>query len=221
MHGGGDMTIKVRPILMSAPMIRAELAGYKSQTRRIVKDPGLYAIGFPHDATTRARELIALASQCPYGVPGDLLWVRETWARRSEMKAAIYKADEVNAIGAYGAVRWTPSIYMPRWASRLTLRITGVRVEQLQDISEADARAEGIAFTLGRDPYASGSAACRWASAVHPDRAWNSARAAYEELWEHINGPGSWAENPWVWCISFSCIGKNVDAVLADMARAA
>ena len=140
----------------------------------------------------------------PYGSSGDRLWVKEThaivprtayWHDLSiphverEHEWAIYRANWERTAPS----RWRPSIHMPRWASRLTLEITGVRVERLQGITQADARAEGVVDTSGA-----------WeidGPLTDSDRA--GPRGAYEALWESINGEGSWDANPWVWKITF------------------
>lgn len=189
--------MKERPILFSVPMVMAILEGRKTQTRRIVKDTGLYAIEEKyHGKETARRELANLATQCKYGKPGDRLWVRETW-RTHEMPngddGILFRADgsfvpienTAEAAEKWCAVKrslWRPSIFMPRWASRITLEITGVRVERLQDISSQDAIKEGIGITMRNEP---------------------GAVQRYAEIWESINGPGSWAENPFVWVIEF------------------
>ena len=182
-----------RPILFSAPMIRALLAGTKTQTRRVVKDTGLYAINAAiHGPETAARELLALASRCPYGQPGDRLYVRETWAAPHALDGHTprfmprgtrmhYAATEDR-----GGLLWRPSIHMPRWASRITLEVTEVRVERLQAISRGDAMAEGCPFAnmaAGPDP-----------------RDW------YRDLWNEINGPGAWGLSPWVWVVAFKVV---------------
>lgn len=193
--------MKERPILFSAAMVRALLAGQKTQTRRPVKithrTPGLAACLTPPVGAPRLR---VAAELCPYGQPGDRLWVREAWRERAigeaghlERGGYAYRATE-NVDGL--AERWRPSIHMPRAASRITLEITDVRVERLQDISEADARAEGATYHDGRGIGHSG-----WRhdhGAVHAD-----ARSAYGRLWNDINGPGSWDVNPWVWVVEF------------------
>jgi hypothetical protein len=173
--------MRERPILFSAPMVRALLAGTKTQTRRIVKG------GIPFDDDF---EIVA----SPYGDPGDRLWVREShwWFKDEPDNSCGYyppkltREDvEYRADGDDGRKVWRPSIHMPRWASRITLEVTGVRVERLQDISEADARAEGVepnAFERTADNYGS---------------------VLYRRLWESINGPGSWDANPWVWVVEF------------------
>lgn len=192
-----------RPILFSAPMIQALLAGRKTQTRRIVKPqpPDNLAMyrhcdGWRYDGVDYQGDE---TERCPYGIVGQYLWVRESlyqFGGRIE-----YAAD-------YGAPSFTrkttPSIHMPRWASRLTLRITDVRVERLQDISETDSLAEGIQ-KVGSRWEAQGICATP-VSAVD----------AYRLLWSYINGAGSWATNPWCWCLSFSVEKRNVDDVLRD-----
>lgn len=187
-------------------MVRAILDGSKTQTRRVVKDTGLYAIdALIHGAETVQRELMALAMRCPYGVPGSRLWVRETWAetdRADGTPVVAYRAGGCIAVGRDGirgpdcllstiawdetphADQWRPSIHMPRWASRILLEVTGVRVERLQEISVRDCVAEGI-------------------PAGGPENPDGIERTEYCALWEQINGPGSWEENPWVWCVSF------------------
>lgn len=171
-----------RPILFSAPMVRALLADTKTQTRRIVKG----CISFDDD-----YEIVA----SPYGTPGDRLWVREAWRsgkltdrfppREMTPHPVWYDADGAAPAATNGKPR--PGMFMPRWASRITLDLTGVRVERLQDISEADALAEG-------SPLTSGS---------YSHRGW------YRELWGEINGRDSWATNPWVWVLSFRRITTN------------
>lgn len=216
--------MKERPILFSAPMVRALLAGTKTQTRRIVKpDTGSPVIEpyvhwqertFGSCSTDGTSSII----HCPYGQLGDRLWVKETW-RTEELEDGFdgirFRADDAfqrienteaaadrwleahkkpSAVGG----KWRPSIYMQRWASRLVLEVTGVRVERLNAISEADAIAEGCSG-VDPEPKSEGGTLYAWkgrSSAPDP-------RAHYAALWESINGPGSWAANPWVWAISF------------------
>lgn len=194
-----------RPILFSAPMVRALLSGTKTQTRRVAKarkypsllEPGRWADGYVLDLGNREW----LMRDCPYGAPGDALWVREShwWFKDEHDPVTGYfppklTAEDVKyrADGDDGRKVWRPSIHMPRWASRITLQITGMRVERLQDISAADALAEGVI--------------------VHPDhhgkptgRIYGPVQA-YSDLWDQINGAGSWDANPWVWVIEFSRI---------------
>ena len=174
-----------RPILFSAPMVRAILAGTKTQTRRVVKPQAIGQWG--------------PVVPCPYGQPGDRLWVRESLAYDSE-RGHYYAATEPGTLGnpsgrtyvdydnetpAIGLpARSIPCIHMPRWASRITLEFTAVRVERLQDISEADAVAEGVRNSL----HLPGG---------------RFARENFEHLWWTINGDGSWDANPWVWVVEF------------------
>lgn len=154
---------------------------------------------------------------CPYGYAGDRLWVREAWRRDIDKvngaRLVQYRADDaiVEAPRTYfdlPSPGWVPSIHMHRWASRITLQITGVRVERLQEISEADALAEGITsvrcdtwdrknFPEWKDLF---DAAC--AAGEKPPLG-PSPAAAFHALWAEINGPDSWAANPWVWVVEF------------------
>lgn len=213
-----------RPILFSGPMIRALLEGRKTQTRRVVKPQPLFegfrsygaswawhkspAIWFSGVTTKQLVSKPGLGMYCPYGQPGDLLWVRETccpdWADKP-----VYKADGGSAreAGYPAEPRWRPSIHMPRWASRLTLRITGVRVQRLHDISEDDAIAEGakpIAVTFRGDQAGD--------ARLVPSLG-GPYRDGFRCLWASINGPGSWDANPWVWALTFEVIKANVDQV--------
>lgn len=192
--------MKERPILFSAPMVRAILAGTKTQTRRAVKSTGMYAIDASiHGEEVARRELAALATRCPYGQAGDQLWVRETFAQHQQFADVAYRADGEefeDSDGFSWEPKWKPSIHMPRNISRIDLEIIGVRVERLQDISEADCAKEGAPFSYSG-----------FAPEDAPDwRGW------YRDLWESINGPGSWDQNPWVWVIEFR-------RVLSDVAR--
>ncbi|MFS7304929.1 morphogenetic protein [Rahnella inusitata] len=190
--------MKERPILFNGEMVRAILSGRKTQTRRIMKDqpeviPPEDECGVPgywipcHAGKTMVRnDMMKIA--CPLGMRGDQLWVRETWAR--------YNIDQDSHDMAYRATkpddwpeggRWRPSIHMPRWASRINLLITGVRVERLNDISQEDAKSEGCCYGRGGGV---------------PDLAVSPADH-FPTLWESIYGIKSWAANPWVWVIEF------------------
>lgn len=195
--------MKERHILFSAPMVRALLAGTKTQTRRVVKPEGAHEM-FQFRGTTAATgadeptgdwgwcgspRVVNKHIRCPYGKPGDRLWVRETWAvphRYDHLGPSNIPTRGVPthyaATEERGGLRWRPSIHMCRWVSRITLEVTAVRVERLQDISEADAQAEGCTGS----PL--GAAADR---------------ILYAKLWDQINGPGAWDANPWVWVLSF------------------
>lgn len=199
-----------RPILFSAPMVRAILEGRKTQTRRVVKPQDSVedhvdksgAVEFIHLHSPKCPGYCDYACKfpCPYGAPGDLLWVRETWAiGPAKGDGAAYRADlsdddiaeerEIRRLAPklseeFRDARWRPSIYMPRWASRITLKITDVRVERLQEISLYDVQQEGLGIDVGQLSR-------------------EGARFAYGELWKSINGAESWAANPWVWVVGF------------------
>ena len=234
-----EEAIKERPILFNGAMVRAILAGRKTQTRRVIDskrvlDAAQKKIGFefsmeharasnfvaelerlgvikpaaapfrsmqlsvpirhPDDARTPWQDCGYHRMYCPLGAPGDRLWVRETHLIRGAGTDCGYRADmsDFDAVGIgamYGG--WKPSIFMPRWASRITLEITGVRVERVRQISGGDAIAEGIIPLFS----ASDTPEMRAATAV----------AAYSNLWDSINkkrGFG-WDVNPWVWVIEF------------------
>lgn len=230
--------MKERPILMSAPMVHAILAGTKTQTRRAVK-PQFVADAMPVEmpATDPAGGWVVPghsgtwwceaaanpddARRCPYGQPGDRLWVRETWycddyrvQRGPYLKPAEMDIDEARSDGTliylassgdrpYEAEQpvWHPSIHMPRWASRITLEVTGVRVERLQDINREDAIAEGVRPLSGSNGPNYWTVATDFGSVNAP-----TAQHCYELLWNLINGPGSWEANPWVWVVAFERI---------------
>ncbi len=197
-----------RPIIFSAPMVRAILAGTKTQTRRAIKaQPNAVHDGEPYwfiggyrvwgyrPATAVPLRAGGNPMPCPYGQRGDRLWVRET---HMDLGACyIYRAEadaeRERALVAPGQ-RWRPAIHMPRSASRITLELTAVRVERLQDISAADAVAEWVHLQPRLVGY-SKEAGCRWAP--------EDPCYAYCNLWEQINGPGSWGANPWVWVLAF------------------
>lgn len=200
------------PLPMSAPMVRAILDGSKTQTRRVakkmVRHPDLGNLYTPGALVLEGEPQHVIERACPYGRPGDHLWVRETVFINHFMGLQVPVAERACCELYYRAtdeadmrkwedhegIRWTPSIHMPRWASRITLEITSVRVERLQDISEADARAEGAREcdrVSGREVLLAGQSQ-RGSYVLH-----------YRDIWEQINGPGSWAANPWVWVLSF------------------
>jgi hypothetical protein len=211
--------MKERLILFSGPMVRALLAGTKTQTRRIVKpQPGIPLTS--DDVTigkSSAQEAWAQILQlCPYGQPGDQLWVRETWRTWNSLDHLSPKGIAPGAAVRFEADRWNPgfglqavgrirqSIFMPRWASRITLEIVSIRVERLHDISREDAIAEGLK-------------PCRDDHWVFPDSPQDQSglchtdpEIAYSIGWEMINGPtgpASWDANPWVWVVEFKRIG--------------
>jgi len=203
--------MKERPILFSASMVRAILGGRKTQTRRVVKPKHggkIIAPGGPGIALEQRSECELNTVLCPYGQLCDRLWVRETFQplfadgtenhwetdwKTGKGYAISYPAtdciQEFVDLDDNISSACKPSIHMPRWASRILLEITGVRVERLQEIGEADAEAEG----------------CSVPEIIYPDepRESYSYVAAYRHLWESINGIGSWDANPWVWVIEF------------------
>ncbi len=212
--------MKERPILFSATMIRALLDGTKTQTRRVVKwrglEPGLNLQfsglsverhGSNYVLTSPTRDSHAYRSipqPCPYGQPGDRLWVRETFAEHPRFADVAYRADGEEFEDSDGFLwepKWRPSIHMPRKLSRIVLEVTEVTVQRLEDITDDDAVDEGI-----RPLPLQESAVLPWWTAdvsAGPKLHARTPVAAYGKLWESINGEGSWYTNPWVWCISF------------------
>lgn len=197
-----------RGMIFNSEMVRAILDGRKTQTRRIIKDCtvgkdpiskfiqiGKKFIGcYPEDVPELIREC------CPYGVPGDRIWVRETWADAgaSAPDLKLYRANYPAHVPSHyenvppaSDIRWTPSIHMPRWASRITLEITRVRVERLNDISECDAKAEGAPTEC----------------CVIGDKHF----LGFRSLWKSIYGDESWRSNPWVWVIEFKVVPNVQD----------
>jgi hypothetical protein len=187
---------KERPIIFSGPMVRAILAGNKTQTRRIVKGAALSWLTeseFTPEFTANPENNLS-----PYGYAGDRLWVRETWQMNEPPSGAIYRAGDIAGHIDGG---WRPSIFMPRWASRLTLEITAVRVERLQEISTADAMEEGIPQT-GGEAHAQGL----FNLDRTPGHEWDNRTSVenFAVLWDTINAKRApWKSNPWVWVIEF------------------
>lgn len=232
--------MKERPILFSAPMVRAILAGHKTQTRRLVKvgdtieerDDGTR---WPYFTTWTHGDDGSPWASCPYGEPGNRLWVRETWryadwtedgqpwiryaaddarrlcervtpewaARVADIWAELSSAENVAVDGRAADRKWRPSIFLPRWASRLALAVTAVRVERLQAISELDALAEGV----------EGKRVTGVLNGVRGEYVVGSARDAYAALWDDINGDrAAWASNPWVWVVEFKRVTEGATA---------
>lgn len=198
-----------RPILFSGPMVRAIIEGRKTQTRRLLSERHAYHF----------LDGVGDLALCPYGEPGDRLWVRETWApcdyvvdgvRREDPTCIAYAAgraarriegdgscDIDTRVFGWDNVTWRPSIHMPRWASRITLRVTSVRVERLQAITGADVVAEGVSVDrCPCEPCGMTSEMCPGTETDHI--------MAFAQLWDSINGKrASWASNPWVWVVGF------------------
>ncbi|MBS3895119.1 hypothetical protein, partial [Serratia marcescens] len=187
--------MKERPVIFNSEMVRAILSGRKTQTRRAISDRHLHLI----DVASRVGECYPLESgidhansqsyyreYCPFGQAGDRLWVRETFGDCGNR--LVYRADTED--GAASQVKcWVPSIHMPREACRILLEITAVRVERLNDISEEDAKAEGVK------------------AGVCPGHEHMMHQVAFSELWQSIYGAESWRANPWVWVIEFRRVG--------------
>ena len=198
------MSARERPIIFSGEMVRAILDGRKTQTRRVIRPQppdwvhelrvgvsGLW-VGFDKDGCERGYEV-----RCPYGVPGDTLWIRETHHQHKD-GSVTYRAD-MDSEGLFWSLRndgcqheyivdkWTPSIHMPRWASRISLTVKDVRVERVQDISEEDARDEGVEF-----------------APAGPGNCTNYV-IGFADLWDSINAKRGygWDVNPWVWRVEF------------------
>lgn len=211
--------MKERPILFSGEMVRAIIDGRKTMTRRVVKPQPEQDTDCPYHIGTGVERKARI---CPYGKPGDRLWVREThtygdinYTESDPFADVYYRADDIclgvpvseavaetvqewveeKEVSGAGC-NWRPSIFMPRWASRITLEITNIRVERLQDISEEDAKREGA---NGEKHRGQGFEHCIY-------------REAFRTLWESINAKRgySWESNPWVWVVEFKQI-KEVD----------
>ncbi len=197
--------MKQTGIIMSGDHPRKVLDGTKTQTRRVIVPQPELTAEFENTSTFRWKGLSitkeALISVCPYGQVGDRLWVRETFCEHTT-GGVIYRADEEPCEGVYSYHKWKPSIFMPRWASRITLEITEVRVERLQEISDEDAIAEGI------ERHTDSGNNIFWfevASDYHGSTQSVTAIEAFGKLWDSLNAKRGypWSGNWWVWVISF------------------
>ena len=211
--------VKERGLIFNGEMVRAILDGRKTQTRRIMKNQP--AGDFPQTPAL-IRNVVGAGFQwyghygesgifnCPFGAVGDRIWVRETWAEAgaSAPDLKLYRANYPDHVPSHyenvppaSDIRWTPSIHMPRNASRILLEITGVRVERLNSISQEDAQAEGMELTGWRPTYSD------------PDsggEVWTP-YDNFAQLWESIYGEESWKANPWVWVIEFKVVPNVQD----------
>lgn len=195
-----------KPILFSTLMVQAILEGRKTMTRRVVKladgsNPDEDCISYHLDNSFDKvmdfsktypywKEL-----KCPFGEIGTILWVRETFANSLNRGEFCYKADTDNSIYLDKNWKWKPSLFMPKSACRIFLKITDIKVERLQEISEDDAIKEGV-LSNGKGYYKA-----YFDSAIH---AWiDKAYLSFISLWKSINGEQSWNDNPFVWVISF------------------
>jgi len=188
--------MKETPIIFSANMVRAILNGTKTMTRRIIKpQPSSNSKIFVRALTNRLwwqefdgyyEDAPPRMFKCPYGQVGDRLWVRESYCINALTEKPMYKADFIGTEWVLPAGGWRPSIFMPRWASRITLEITEVRVERLQEISREDVLAEGVSWQDYKQSY-------DW---------------AFKKLWDSLNAKRGygWDANPWVWVIGFKVI---------------
>jgi len=221
---------KERPIICSAHMVRAILENRQSQTRRVVKPQPVYEPPLGYDVLRAKGRAFSLCPPdrsgpnapmyevCPYGVPGDRLWVRERFAFDDSLdhkppssefhrflcedgSRIVYHASYDGAIGRLG--KWRPSIHMPRWASRITLEVTGVRVERVQEISEHNAKAEGVAPWVNSHGEQS---SCWWRDYRFASACGTACPiVSFEGLWDNINAKRGypWADNPWCWVVEF------------------
>ena len=214
---------KERPIIFSDAMVRAILDGRKTQTRRVVKladdifdsaEPMIdllsrrrfWRFSASHDGATKCEDVF-----CPFGQSGNHLWVREGWAHNPFLAESectgpadcFYRATCSEE--RHAATRWRPSMFMPRWASRITLELTDVRVERLRDISAKDALAEGVDEVCH---CGEGLETHRLGNNEHNFIPMRSAVEEFAELWDSIHGDGSWNANPWVWALSFQLTAR-------------
>ena len=198
-----------KPILFSAEMVRAILDGRKTQTRRVMKpQPPLHTFSrYPSERLSIKTDGGQFV-HCPYGKPGDSLWVRETWcsfpasAPDGMGQNVYYRASQKNTelsqeVMLQNGIKWRPSIFMPRWASRITLKITDVRVERLQDITPADCKAEGVFIPHPVSP-----------TAEEALRHLAEYKNAFEKLWDGINSKRGYpfSSNSWVWVVCFEML---------------
>lgn len=219
--------MKFIPILFSTEMVQAILAGRKTQTRRVIKDisieknnhgtfnvkaKSVSAINIPKEDLY--HDFLGIGSLCPYGQVGDVLWVRENFCAASHLDnqpiSVLSQVSEINYIADLdnenisrflNIGRTRPCIHMPKWACRIFLQIKDIRVERLNDISQSDAKAEGIAYSKPeRFDFFKDYTGERY----HLSNPIESFRS----LWHKINGPTSWVKNPWVWVIEFERIKK-------------
>lgn len=234
-------------MLFSGPMVLAILRELnpKTQTRRVVNDrtmklflaaEQLGECGWPPENSSDQQYLAML---CPYGQPGDRLWVKETyqpiWATEEPGDWKTGEGYKIGYVATDGIQEWVdetqgegeltnkckPSIFMPRWASRITLEIVSIRVERLQDISNEDSIAEGLTPERAslqcpeqdkRIPPLGSAWSCPGGNTIYGP---SMATWAYRELWERINGPGSWDANPWVWVVEFARVSNAADQATA------
>lgn len=215
---------KEKPILFSGPMVRAILEGKKTQTRRVMKPQFTvyreYGVISDYDCFEWDNDKYnddnePVENYCPYGQPGDRLWVRES-LRLGDDNVWRYSADDAIIYCGAEGIAWAhhkdtehcPSIHMPRWASRITLEVTGVRVEQLQQIGREDAIAEGL-YSFTSNLGARNSSPTRlYAPDANAEGGYMNPIEAFENLWDSINAKRgySWESNPWVFVVEFKVV---------------
>jgi len=212
-----------RPILFNAEMVRAILAGRKTQTRRPVAGSPVFVTQFigrdnkpthEYGLHPESEYVISKNIRCPLGRPGDRLWVRETWGLHAHSDFTYWNRDSIVGLseddvrGSWAVAyqsdaespydHWRPSVHMPRWASRIALEVTDVRVQRVQEITAEEAVAEGVRCHIcdGRvDGTSENDCAC-----FHTAR---NAVPSFEFLWRSIYGAESWQQNAWVWAVTF------------------
>ncbi|HHD0689830.1 hypothetical protein KDV70_09720 [Citrobacter cronae] len=210
-----------RGMIFNAEMVNAILSGRKVQTRRPIKwkQTRFTEIGEREDGSKwpwseDTENVCDYWHPCPFGAVGDRIWVRETWAEAgaSAPDLTLYRANypehvppQYENVPTVTSICWTPSIFMPRWASRILLEITDVRVDRLNGISEADARAEGM-------PSAGELLPDYPDTYLTPAGDFATAKVAFQRLWESIYGKENWQADPWVWVIEFKRIEGNSHA---------
>jgi len=199
----------MKPILFSTPMVQAILAGRKTMTRRVIKQSAVdnFLIGAMGILVGSYREGMAEAypavDDAPYSA-GDVLWVRETWMPETEQGihtgGYIYKASDRPEQDGSTPLKWRPSIFMPKEAARIFLRVTDVRAERLQDITPYDAWLEGcrIGNSISREEHI-------------PELQQMCRDVAFHQLWDHLNAARGygWDKNPWVWVYTFERITRE------------
>lgn len=206
--------MKIHPILFSTEMVQAILAGRKTQTRRVSKHQYWSHSEIIDVNRNGIFQKVDRNVSCPYGKPGDLLWVRESFVKFETFNETLfsYKASPKTNLD----VNWRPSIHMPKDAARIWLRITNIRVERLKNITEEDAIAEGVE-NITESKY---GFLCKWNDSKTGDTILGTAQTAFSYLWKSINGEQSWKENPFVWVVEFEVLSTTgFNAISEDIRK--
>lgn len=216
------VAVKERPILFNREMVRSVLSGIKTQTRRLINpqpiSPGQGAYFDAYNGGPQwnwwaqdNKQYLSQIIRCPFGKPNDRLWVRETWMHIDDEgdkfdglgTQIYYRAEQSKNSLEYArtqSLAWHPSIHMPRWASRILLEVTGVHVERVQDITEENAKNEGVGLY-----FEDGSSGWGQYDSTHPSD--YSHRWGFKRIWDDLYSErNSWGLNPWVWVIEFKRI---------------